>query len=113
RKIDILLGAADDKSGHVRDYIGNDDLTIDIEPKENSNARIQISESWIEDGPEDFSGAFQDSDIGEFAVGDFLLADAKRDQFVKRLNDWRENKARVVVYFQTEGEIERFRELIS
>src|SRR5207248_11242935 len=60
-----------------------------------------------------FSGAFQDCGIGEFAVGDFLLAEAKRDQFVKRLNEWQKNKARVVVYFQTEGEIERFRELIS
>jgi transcription-repair coupling factor (superfamily II helicase) len=113
RKIDILLGAADDKSGTVRDYIGKDDLTIDIEPEENSQARIQISEGWIEDGPEDFSGAFQDCDIGEFAVGDFLLAEAKRDQFIKRLNQWRESKARIVVYFQTEGEIERFRELIT
>jgi transcription-repair coupling factor (superfamily II helicase) len=113
RKIDILLGAADDKSGIVRDYIGEDDLTIDIEPEETSDARIQISEGWIEDGPEDFSGAFQDSDIGEFAVGDFLLAEAKRDQFIKRLEQWKNNKARVVVYFQTEGEIERFRELIS
>jgi transcription-repair coupling factor (superfamily II helicase) len=113
RKIDILLGAADDKSGVVRDYIGKDDLTIDIEPEEKSDARIQISEGWIEDGPEDFSGAFQDCDIGEFAVGDFLLAEAKRDQFIKRLEQWKNNKARVVVYFQTEGEIERFRELIS
>ncbi|HXP34772.1 MAG TPA: transcription-repair coupling factor [Chthoniobacterales bacterium] len=113
RKIDILLGAADDQSGFVRDYIGNDDLTIDIEPEEKSDAQIQISESWIERGPEDFSGAFQDCDIGEFAVGDFLLAEAKRDQFIKRLNEWRKNKARTVVYFQTEGEIERFRELIS
>ena len=113
RKIDILLGAADDQSGFVRDYIGKDDLTIDIEPEEKSDAQIQISESWIERGPEDFSGAFQDCDIGEFAVGDFLLAEAKRDQFIKRLNEWRKNKARTVVYFQTEGEIERFRELIS
>ena len=40
RKIDILLGAADDKSGIVRDYIGEDDLTIEIEPEETSNARI-------------------------------------------------------------------------
>jgi transcription-repair coupling factor (superfamily II helicase) len=113
RKIDILLGAADDKSGVVRDYIGKDDLTIDIEPEEKSDARIQISEGWIEDGPEDFGGAFQDCDIGEFAVGDFLLAEAKRDQFIKRLEQWKNNKARVVVYFQTEGEIDRFRELIS
>jgi transcription-repair coupling factor (superfamily II helicase) len=113
RKIDILLGAADDKSGIVRDYIGEDDLTIEIEPEETSNARIQISEGWTEDGPEDFSGAFQDCDIGEFAVGDFLLAEAKRDQFIKRLEQWKSNKARVVVYFQTEGEIERFRELVE
>ena len=120
RKIDILLGAAGDQSGFVRDYIGKEDLTIDVEPGEAaenftalSGQVVQISEGWIESGPEDFSGAFQDCDIGEFAVGDFLLAEAKRDQFIKRLNEWRKNKARIVVYFQTEGEIERFRELIS
>ncbi|HEV2966047.1 MAG TPA: DEAD/DEAH box helicase, partial [Chthoniobacterales bacterium] len=113
RKIDILLGTADDKGGVVRDYIGEGDLTIDLEPEENSDARIQISESWIEEGPEDFSGAFQDCDVGEFAVGDFLLAEAKRDRFVRHLSEWRKSNARVVVYFQTEGEIERFRELIS
>jgi len=86
RKIDILLGAADDQSGFIRDYTTKDDLIIEIEPEEKSKAQIPISESWIESGPEDFSGAFQDCDIGEFAVGDFLLAETKRDQFVKRLN---------------------------
>jgi transcription-repair coupling factor (superfamily II helicase) len=112
-KVDILLGAAEDKSGSVRGYIGKDDLTVDLDAETDSSARIQISESWIEEGPEDFGGAFQDCNIGEFAVGDFLLAEAKRDQFIKRLNEWRTNRARVVVYFQTEGEIERFRELIG
>ena len=120
RKIDILLGGAGDQSGFVRDYIGKEDLIIEIEPEEAtenlmalSRQVVQISEGWIESGPEDFSSAFQDCDIGEFAVGDFLLAEAKRDQFIKRVNEWRKNKARIVVYFQTEGEIERFRELIS
>ncbi|HME88585.1 MAG TPA: transcription-repair coupling factor [Chthoniobacterales bacterium] len=121
RKTDILLGAADDQRGFVRDYIGKDDLIINIEPSENfagltgqlSQASVEISEGWIEEGPEDFSGAFQDCDVGEFAVGDFLLTEAKRDQFIQRLAEWRKNKARVVVYFQTEGETERFRELIS
>ena len=107
RKIDILLGAAGDQSGFVRDYIGKEDLIIEIEPEEAtenltalSRQVVQISEGWIESGPEDFSGAFQDCDIGEFAVGDFLLAEAKRDQFIKRLNEWRKNKARIVVYFR-------------
>jgi transcription-repair coupling factor (superfamily II helicase) len=120
RKIDILLGSAGDQSGFVRDYIGKEDLIIEIEPEEAtenltalSRQIVQISEGWIESGPEDFSSAFQDCDIGEFAVGDFLLAEAKRDQFIKRLNEWRKKKARIVTYFQTEGEIERFRELIS
>ena len=120
RKIDILLGGAGDQSGFVRDYIGKEDLIIEIEPEEAtenltalSRQIVQISEGWIESGPEDFSSAFQDCDIGEFAVGDFLLAEAKRDQFIKRLNEWRKKKARIVTYFQTEGEIERFRELIS
>ena len=112
-KIDVLLGAAEDKSAFVRDYFGKDDLIVDLDADENSNARIQVSESWIEEGPEDFSGAFQDCNLGEFAVGDFLLAEAKRDQFIKRLDEWRKDNARIVVYFQTEGEIERFRELIS
>jgi transcription-repair coupling factor (superfamily II helicase) len=130
KNIDVLLGQEtaasqppersgdrpsllDDQSGFIRDYIRDDDLKIDIEPEEKSGAHIQISENWIESGAEDFSGAFQDCDVGEFAVGEFMLVEAKRAQFVKRLDEWRKNKARVVIYFQTEGEIERFREIIG
>jgi transcription-repair coupling factor (superfamily II helicase) len=110
----------DDQSGFIRDYIGQADLIIEIEPAENltalssqdSSAYIQISENWIETGPEDFSGAFQDCDIGEFAAGDLVLAEAKRAQFVDRLKGWRADNARIVIYFQTEGEIERFREIM-
>jgi len=120
--VDILLGAAvepdrlsliDDESGQVRDYIGPGHLVIDIEPEEISSAHIQISEGWIETGPEDFSGTFQDCEIGEFAVGDLVLAEAKRAQFVERLKEWRANNAKIVIYFQTEGEIERFREIMA
>jgi len=126
RLIDILLnqGTAD-QSGLVRDYIRETDLIIDIEPlledgiratpgsQELASAHIEISEGWIETGPEDFSGAFQDSGIGEFGAGDLVLAEAKRSQFVEHLEEWRANKARIVIYFQTEGEIERFREIMA
>src|SRR5437667_10911867 len=74
---------------------------------------IQISEGWIESGPEDFSGAFQDCEIGEFGAGDLVLAEAKRAQFVERLREWRANNDRIVIYFQTEGEIERFYEIMA
>ena len=113
RLADVLLGTADDQSGLVRDYVAPDHLILDIEPEEISDAQIQISENWIETGPEDFNGAFQDCDIGEFAAGDLVLAEAKRAQFVERLKEWRKNNASIVTYFQTEGEIERFREIMA
>ena len=113
RLADLLLGTADDQRGLVRDYVAPDHLILDIEPEEISDAQIQISENWIDTGPEDFSGAFQDCDIGEFAAGDLVLAEAKRSQFVERLKEWRTNNASIVIYFQTEGEIERFREIMA
>src|SRR5207248_9614853 len=48
-----------------------------------------------------------------FAVGDFMLAETKRAQFIARLKKWRDEQATVAIYFQTEGEIERFREIIT
>lgn len=113
RSVDILLGATEGQSGVVRDYVGRDHLTIDIEPEKASNANIQISEGWIEIGPEDFSGAFEDCEVGDFAIGDLMLVEAKRAQFSARLEEWRANKVRIVIYFQTEGEIERFREVMG
>ena len=118
----------EDQSGNVRDYIRERDLIIDVEPVEESrvlgsegarapqiisHAHVQISEGWIETGPEDFSGAFQDCEIGEFGAGDLVLAEAKRAQFVERLKEWRANNSRIAIYFQTEGEIERFREIMQ
>jgi transcription-repair coupling factor (superfamily II helicase) len=114
RSADILLETADGHSGFVRDYVAPNHLKIEIEPEAPpSNAQVQISEGWIETGPEDFGGAFEDCDIGEFAAGDLVLAEAKRAQFVERLEEWRANEARIVIYFQTEGEIERFREIMA
>lgn len=113
QQTDILIGAADDQRGIVRDYIRPDHIQIEIEPTGESAAQIQISEGWIEAGPEDFGGAFQDCYVGEFVVGDFILAEAKRRQFVRRLEEWRSQDSLILIYFQTEGEIERFREIID
>ncbi|MEP6603950.1 MAG: transcription-repair coupling factor [Spartobacteria bacterium] len=121
RKIDILVGAVEDQTGKVRDYIADDHLKIDIEPEvmtalssqDASEPQIRISEGWIEKGPEDFSTAFQDCDVGEFGMGDFILAETKRAHFIARLNEWRAQKSHIAIYFQTEGEIERFREVVG
>ncbi len=111
--VDIFLGATEDQSGIIRDYAARDHLKIDIEPENSSSANIQISECWIEIGPEDFRGAFQDCEVGKFAVGDLVLAEAKRAQFAAFLKEWRANQAKIVIYFQTEGEIERFCEILG
>ena len=115
----------DDQGGFVRDYVAPNHFIIAIEPDMEGGApatpgslefaasNVQISEGWIETGPEDFSGAFEDCDIGEFAAGDLALAEAKRAHFIERLKEWRANNTRVVIYFQTEGEIERFREIMA
>ncbi len=42
-----------------------------------------------------------------------MIAEAKRSQFAARLAEWRTGGARIVIYFQTEGEIERFREIMA
>jgi transcription-repair coupling factor (superfamily II helicase) len=122
----VLLSAADDTSGRVRDYISPEALVIEPGSERESSAmpapsHIRISEGWIEEfgtqdqniSSEDFSGAFIDCDIGEFAVGDFMLAETKRAQFIGRLEQWRDQHAIVAIYFQTEGEIERFSEIVS
>ncbi len=113
--VDILLGAAEEQGAQVRDYIAKDHLRIAIEPQENDTSEILISEGSLggEGGAEDFSGAFYDADVHEFAVGDFMLLEAKRAQFAERLAQWKASGERIVIYFQTEGEIERFREIMA
>lgn len=112
--VDLLLGAADERGAHVRDYIGKAHLRIDVEPEEHAPVHVTISDGWIgAEGAEDFAGAFHDADVGEFAAGDFLLAEAKRTQFAARLQVWKREGNLVVIYFQTEGEIERFREIMA
>src|SRR5205823_13624654 len=114
KSVEILLDqGAMDQSGHVRDYIPEGDLVIDIEPEDDNltalssqvwRTHIQISEGWIETGPEDFSAAFQDCEVGEFAGGDLVLAEAKRAQFVERLQEWRVEDGDSVFYFHAYGE---------
>jgi transcription-repair coupling factor (superfamily II helicase) len=126
----VLLSAAENNRGKVRDYIEGSDLIIDLEPELEGGApttphaqlagqaHIQISEGWLRNSEEragateDFSAAFVGPDIAEFGSGDFLLAEVKRAQFADRLRRWRDAKVTVAIYFQTEGEIERFRELV-
>jgi transcription-repair coupling factor (superfamily II helicase) len=114
QSVEILLAAAEEQTGTIRDYVAPDHLRIAIEPEERDAADVLLGEGWLGgDEPEDFGGAFDSCDIGDFAVGDFMLVEAKRAQFSARLRDWRAGEFRIVIYFQTEGEIQRFREIMG
>jgi transcription-repair coupling factor (superfamily II helicase) len=114
QNVELLLEPAENQSARVRDYIASNHLRLEIEPdEENAEADILVSEGWLGNGTEDFRGSFDACDIGDFAVGDFMLVEAKRAQFSARLRDWRAADFRIVIYFQTEGEIERFREIMG
>ncbi|MGI8956171.1 MAG: transcription-repair coupling factor [Chthoniobacterales bacterium] len=110
---ELLLGAADDQSGKVSDYIEQNHLRVVIEAEEDEAADVVISVGSPGEAVEDFSGAFVDCEIGEFDTGEFIIAEAKRQQFFGRLTNWRESGSRIAIYFQTEGEIERFREIMA
>jgi transcription-repair coupling factor (superfamily II helicase) len=113
--VEILLEAAENETATVRDYVRSDHLRIQIEPEPDAtDADILIGEGWLGgDEPENFQAAFDQCDIGDFAVGDFMLIEAKRAQFAARIRDWRAAGFQIVIYFQTEGEIERFREIMG
>src|SRR3989440_1563754 len=91
QNVEVLLEAAENQTASVRDYVASDHFRIEIEPEEDTNnADILIGEGWLGGNePEDFRGAFDQCDIGDFAVGDFMLIEAKRAQFAARLRDWR------------------------
>jgi transcription-repair coupling factor (superfamily II helicase) len=115
QSVEVLLDPAENQTGFVRDYVASAHLRVEIEPEtENGEADILVSEGWLGgEAPENFRGSFDACDIGDFAVGDFMLVEAKRAQFAARLRDWRAADFHIVVYFQTEGEIERFREIMG
>lgn len=100
-------------SGEVSDYIGDDDLVIAID-SESERAHLVISSGTVQSdgGEEDFSGACYDNPLGEFGAGDFILQEARREEFTRQIDDWKREKWTVLMAFHSDGEKERFSELV-
>src|SRR5690606_17020662 len=60
---------------------------------------------------EDFSLATFGSPLGTFEAGDFVLEEARRENFFRQLNDWKREGWEVAMVFSNKGEQERFAEL--
>ncbi|HRQ88807.1 MAG TPA: transcription-repair coupling factor, partial [Bacteroidia bacterium] len=111
---EILLSEANlEQSGRIADYLGERDLVIAVDC-ESEFAHVRILSGAVEDleGPEDFDGACYENPLGEFGAGDFILQEARREEFFRQIAQWRKEKWTVLMAFHSEGEKERFTELI-
>ncbi|MEX2577417.1 MAG: transcription-repair coupling factor [Verrucomicrobiales bacterium] len=111
---EILMSEANlEQTGRVADYVGKEDLVIAVECDcEAAQVRISSGAPPASDEVEDFSGACHDSPLGEFGAGDFILQEARRTEFSRQVAAWRKDKWTVLMAFHSEGEKERFSELV-
>ncbi|RYD29894.1 MAG: hypothetical protein EOP86_20870, partial [Verrucomicrobiaceae bacterium] len=109
-------GAADSGLVLLEECIGPDDVVIAVDPEED-RPRVSV---WIGAGAdpaalevEDAATACDELPMGEFEAGDFVVQQARRSEFVSQLQRWHADGWRTVMFFNNEGEIERFRELME
>ena len=111
---EILLSEANlEHTGRIGDYIGSEDLLIASEC-DSELAHIKVSSGTLgnNDAAENFDGACYDNPLGEFGAGDFILQEARRDEFNSQIKQWRREEWTVLMVFFSDGEKERFSELI-
>lgn len=111
---EILLSEANlEQTGRVADYIGEEDLIIAVDC-DSELAQVQIGSGALQSdaGEEDYSGACYDNPLGEFGAGDFILQETRREEFSRQVLSWRKDNWTVLMAFHSDGEKERFTELV-
>jgi transcription-repair coupling factor (superfamily II helicase) len=132
----FLLGEADPRDTQLSDYIRDGDTTVSVDanwaeaqvsitgeigagdvPVLEENGVAEETGDLDEESPappvlEDFSTAFFDHGLGEFAAGDFVVDEFKRERFFAQLTEWRTQGWKTFVFCNNEGEAERLRELL-
>lgn len=100
----------------LEECIGQGDVVIAVDLEEDRPEATV----WIGAGAdpaavavEDPATACDDLPMGEFDAGDFVVQQARRAEFVSQLQRWHADGWRAVMFFNNEGEIERFRELME
>jgi transcription-repair coupling factor (superfamily II helicase) len=63
-------------------------------------------------GPEDFTGAFFENDLGRFGAGDFIVDEPKRERLFEQIEGWQKQGWLSAIFCQNEGEAERLREIL-
>ncbi len=107
-----LLG---EETCRVADCIHRDDWVIAVDLPEALAPTVLILSGAApqpKSSKENFDTACYDQPLGGFEAGDFVLQQARRSTFSKQVQQWTQEGWRKVMFFNTEGEIERFRELV-
>ena len=130
----FLLGETDPRETRLRDYIRPGDVTVSVEAGwDEATVRLAHDETlhdtseseFLTDAElaipavatapgavEDYTTAFFDHGLGEFAAGDFVVDELKRERFFRQLGEWRAQRWSVFVFCNNEGEAERLHELL-
>ncbi|MFN0127592.1 MAG: transcription-repair coupling factor, partial [Verrucomicrobiales bacterium] len=109
----------------LRSLIAADDRVIALGVSEEPSAQLFITEDDVTESGEQSDEpdeAAQGADVirvsalphplGVYATGDFVLQEARREAFGRQVAEWQAAGWRVAMFFNTEGEIERFREIL-
>jgi transcription-repair coupling factor (superfamily II helicase) len=104
----------------LRSLIGEADLVLGLDVREEPAARLCLC-----DGADGADGGGVTLEpraalgltalphpLGVYATGDFILQEARREAFRRQVAEWQDAGWRVAMFFNTEGEIERFREIM-
>ena len=112
---EILVVRAGPGEGTLREFVGGDDVVIDVEPAEIADGTVICSGSV--DLPSGrtvpYPAAFYPPPFSELGAGDLVLDEVKRTRFFDQLRAWESQGWTVSFACGSEGEGERFREMAS
>ena len=99
----------------LRECIGSRDLVVAVELPDLLTAGVHILQGAAPSKPgkaEEFATACHDHPLGDFHAGDFVLQEVRRTEFSKQVERWQADGWRMEMFFNTEGEMQRFQELV-
>jgi transcription-repair coupling factor (superfamily II helicase) len=99
---EILAGRLDRRLAPLKKYLRKEDIVLSV----GEGQGIVLAEGGEDAGAEFFPQPFAD-----FGAGDLVLDAVRRDRFFRQLEQWRIDDWMVVIAANSEGEIERFKEL--
>ena len=109
---EILAGPPEPAAELLREYIGAEDVVIDVESGLDEATVHITSSAYSLDEVEDYTTAFFESGFQDFEAGDFLVEEIKREAALDQLRKWIAEKWELLAICHNEGEIERLGDVL-